>query len=391
MACSLHVTMAEIKPVDTRWKLPQQDRVADLYNSTVVQVGVAVLIGANFLTNIVEKEIDPKGVKHADVFEVFNFIYNVAFTIELVANMYGHWFCAFWISGWNVFDSIVVGIGLINMMKLPLPSAFSMLRMMRAFRVFRLFKRVHSLNRIIVAIAHAVPGVLNAFFILFIVMSIYAILAVEFYYKAGDDCKSAHPVVPGMLTPRGFCFGYEYFGTFSRSFYSFFQVLTGESWSEMVARPAIWFYHNEPIKVIGGGFFFVSYVLVTAFMLINVVVAVLLDKMSDPDVVAKATEGAANADPDADGCIEDVLNSKDESVSNGVASDPVEPDSKEGRVAALQQKVAKLVVERHQMTADLDEFRSEMRDIKAKLGILSKVLSAESSSGLMSAERSDEV
>merc|ERR550514_1709420 len=103
-------------------------------------------------------------------------------------------------------------------------------------------------------------------------MSIYAILAVEFYQHLGEDCKE----VGGdsrWITPRGYCAGGEYFGTFTKSLYSFFQVLTGESWSEAVARPAIWFYYDDPLRAVGSGLFFVSYVLITAFVLTNVVVA----------------------------------------------------------------------------------------------------------------------
>merc|ERR1711939_955432 len=103
----------------------------------------------------------------------------------------------------------------------------------------------------------------------------------------GDDCKQ----VGGderFKTARGYCAGNEYFGTFTKSLYSFFQVLTGESWSEAVARPAIWFYYDDPIRAVGSGFFFVTYVLITAFVLQNVVVAVLLDKMVDPEVAQAA-------------------------------------------------------------------------------------------------------
>merc|ERR1740130_1756697 len=151
-----------------------------------------MLIGTNFLTNIVEKEIDPHGDEHSEVFGYFELFYNICFTIELFVNMYAHWWKPFWKSSWNVFDVVVVTIGVVNTIKLPLPPAFAMLRMMRAFRVFRLFKRVHSLNKIIVAIAHAVPGVINA------------ILAVEFYFEIGHDCHE----VGGdkrFLTARGYC------------------------------------------------------------------------------------------------------------------------------------------------------------------------------------------
>lgn len=38
------------------------------------------------------------------------------------------------------------------------------------------------------------------------------------------------------VTARGQCFGTEYFGTFFRSWYSLFQVLTTESWAEAIGR-----------------------------------------------------------------------------------------------------------------------------------------------------------
>jgi len=173
-------------------RLAYQDQVGRFYNSVQVQVLVAVLITANFATNIVEKELDPAGQEHANVFKMVELCYNIAFTIELLVNLYAHWFWKFWSSKWNLFDVVVVTIGIINMMELPLPKAFSLLRMMRAFRVFRLFKRVKSLNKIIVAIVFAIPGVMNAFLILTIVMAIYAILAVEFFHDMAAGCQDSN-------------------------------------------------------------------------------------------------------------------------------------------------------------------------------------------------------
>jgi len=280
------VASLDSKPSMTEKKLAYQDEVGQFYNSTPVQVGVAFLIGANFLTNIVEKQIDPGGNRYNEIFAAFDLGYNVAFTLELGINIYAHWFCVFWKSSWNVFDAVVVTIGVVNMLKLPLPKPLKLLRMMRAFRVFRLFKRIKSLNKIIVAIVHAVPGVMNAFLILTIIMCIYAILGIEFFKDVGMDCKDvdvngtslAHH--PGYMSIRKFCFGEEYFGSFSRSIFTFFQVLTGESWSEMVARPAIWAFHDDWVRAAGAALYFVSFVLISCFILTNVVVAVLLDKMS---------------------------------------------------------------------------------------------------------------
>lgn len=72
---------------------------------------------------------------------------------ELLANAVGHWQSKaatkkWWLSGWNVFDAIVVTAGILTMC-VTLPDSVSLIRNLRAFRVFRLFKRIKSLNKII--------------------------------------------------------------------------------------------------------------------------------------------------------------------------------------------------------------------------------------------------
>ncbi|CAE7302361.1 SCN5A, partial [Symbiodinium pilosum] len=141
-----------------------------------VQLSVAALIAGNFIMNVVEKWIDPDGDTYPDIWVGFDIFFNVSFAVELLWNMYSFWLRRFWKSAWNVFDVIVVTIGLMNLVLSDLPGPLSLLRMMRAFRVFRLFKRVESLHKIMKSLSKAIPGVANAFLILLLVMSIYAIL-----------------------------------------------------------------------------------------------------------------------------------------------------------------------------------------------------------------------
>merc|ERR1711865_332255 len=173
---------------------------------------------------------------------------------------------------------------------------------------------------------HAIPGVSNAFLILGIVMSIYAILSVELWTHFAEDCYEPGGDVR-WRTPRGKCWGPEYFGTFSRSLYTFFQVLTGESWSEMVARPAVWYHYDTPVKAVGGALFFVSYVIITGFMLINVVVAVLLDKMS---------AGAEEPDPplESDGSVTGDGDAPKDGAANGVSADCSCPSTSNTQLSA---------------------------------------------------------
>jgi len=164
--------------------------------------------------------------------------------------------------------------------------------MLRVFRVFRLFGRVKSLRLIIIALEKAMPGVMNAFNIIVLTMALYATLAVEFFGGVHENCWET-PDIPGAVTWRGQCFGQEYYGKFSRAMYSLFQVMTGESWSEAVVRPILKYYEYDTAHLFGATFFFISYRLVVAGVLVNVVVAVLLDGMSTKD----ATE---EEDPDSD-------------------------------------------------------------------------------------------
>jgi len=221
---------------------------------------------------------------------------------------------------------------------------------------------VHSLNKIIVAIVHAVPGVINAFLILAIVMSIYAILAVEFYYEIGDDCHVETSSDARFESSRGHCLGQEYFGTFSKSFYSFFQVLTGESWSEAVARPTIWYFYDDPLRAVGSGFFFVSYVLVSSFVLTNVVVAVLLDKMVDPEVNAAASPDQAVTDGGEAG------DQKDGNGEEAIAKPT--PDDLKNCLNSMSEKVDELMKNSEKMSSELDTFKSDMSSMTEQVGSL---------------------
>jgi len=176
-----------------------------------------------------------------------------------------------------------------------------MLRMMRAFRVFRLFKRIKSLNAIVVSLIKAIPGVSNAFLIMLIVMCIFGVLGVEFFRTVGGSCGST--VSPVFQTGRDICFGEEYFGTFARSLYTLFQILTGDSWSEAVVRPIVMNVPMQSYENVGANFFFVLFVIIHMFLLINVVVAVLLDELAkanaEQEMQKKEQQLQVTADDDA--------------------------------------------------------------------------------------------
>jgi len=278
------------------WRYQAQAR--RFYTRTDVELFVAALIAGSFLANVVQLTIDPSREDSEHVFWVLELTFNIAFTIELALNMYAFWCYEFWHSAWNIFDFVVVGIGLLTTFHVASSGPLNLLRMMRAFRIFRLFKRVKSLKKIMKSLAQAVPGVVNAFVIILLVQSVYAMLAVEFWstYGEGGFFINENGAEVELVTNRGQDFGFEYFGNYPKAMYTLFQVMTGESWSEAIARPLL----HTPSSFVNfaTSLYFVSYQMLCATVLINVVIAVLLDKMVGGPSPEASPTSAAGTPPD---------------------------------------------------------------------------------------------
>merc|ERR1719410_1402513 len=127
-----------------------------------------------------------------------------------------------------------------------------------------------------------------------LVVCIYAVLAVDLFKGIYGDCQSSD--VPAAITPRGYCWGDEYYGNFFKSLYTLFQVLTGESWSEMAVRPFLLAATSDSFDIIIVSAFFVSFVCISGMVLLNVVVAVLLDGMNSVEEADGNTETSVQDD-----------------------------------------------------------------------------------------------
>jgi len=235
-----------------------------LYTSRASEVTFAALIMGNFVANAAEAQV-AAGDTADNIFNVFEIFFGAAFTFELVLNMIGHWWREFWRSAWNWFDALVVVVSILNVSGGGLPG-LGTLRILRAFRVVRLFKRAGSLKKIILAIGEALPGVMNAFAILMMVMCLYAILAVDLF-GAQEENK-------------------QMFGKFSTALFTMFQMMTTEGWAD-IAR--------DVMATSGDGYavFFVSFILIANILLANVVIAVLIEK-----VIAFQDDESDSGDPD---------------------------------------------------------------------------------------------
>ncbi|MDJ0640345.1 MAG: ion transporter [Paracoccaceae bacterium] len=168
------------------------------------------------------------------------------FTVELIAKLYARG-GAFFRSGWNIFDLLVVGISYV-----PDAGGLSVLRALRILRVLRLVSTMPRLRRVIEGFLSAVPGM----------ASVFGLMALIFYIAS---------VIASKLFGSSFP---NFFGDLGRSAYSLFQIMTLESWSMGIVRPVMEVYPYAWA-------FFVPFILITTFAVVNLVVGLIVNSMQE--------------------------------------------------------------------------------------------------------------
>ena len=168
------------------------------------------------------------------------------FTIEIALKLVAHG-GRFFRSGWNVFDFVIVGIALV-----PASEGLSVLRALRILRVLRVISVAPRLRRVVEGFVRAIPGMGSVFLLMTLVFYIGAVMATKLF---GDTFP-------------------QWFGTLGDSAYSLFQIMTLESWSMGIVRPVMEVYPYAWA-------FFVPFILVTTFAVVNLLVGLIVNSMQD--------------------------------------------------------------------------------------------------------------
>lgn len=159
---------------------------------------------------------------------------------------------SFFRSGWNWFDLIIVVAALIPTSILPLPTQVGrILRVFRATRALLLVSAFQPLRMIVESIFKSLPNIAWTMVLLSVISYIYGIVGFYLY---------------GQSFP-------EYFGNLPRTFFTLFQLTTMENWAD-VAREVM---SVDPWAAV----FFISYILLGAFIVVNVIIAIIVNAMEE--------------------------------------------------------------------------------------------------------------
>jgi len=204
----------------------------------LVIVFSALLIGAKTY------DIDPKYITllgYVDQAITYLFLFEI--TVRFVSE--GH-SLAFFKKGWNVFDSLIVGISLI-----PIEDSEMVLlaRLVRIFRVLRLISIIPELRILISALIKALPPMGYVLLLMFIMFYIYAAVGSLLF----DDINKV------------------LWGDITISMLTLFRVVTFEDWTDvmyetMEVYPLSWMYY-------------LSFIFLNAFVFLNMMIGIVIERM----------------------------------------------------------------------------------------------------------------
>jgi voltage-gated sodium channel len=177
------------------------------------------------------------------------------FVIEITARILVHRL-AFFRDPWSIFDFIVVAIALV-----PSTETFTVLRALRILRVLRLITVVPTLKRVVAGLIASLPGMGSIVLLIALIYYVFGVMANRMF---GDDNPNL-------------------FGTLGDALWTLFTVMTLEGWTNDVAKPVM---EKHPHAWV----FFVCFIVVTTFMVLNLFIGVVVNAMQAEAMKAEAAE-----------------------------------------------------------------------------------------------------
>ncbi|XP_057361459.1 sodium channel protein type 3 subunit alpha isoform X1 [Manis pentadactyla] len=260
-----------------------QGMVFDFVTRQAFDISIMILICLNMVTMMVETDDQSKYMTL--VLSRINLVFIILFTGESVLKLISLRYYYFTI-GWNIFDFVVVILSIVGMFLAELiekyfvsPTLFRVIRLARIGRILRLIKGAKGIRTLLFALMMSLPALFNIGLLLFLVMFIYAIFGMSnFAYvkrEAGIDDM----------------FNFE---TFGNSMICLFQITTSAGWDGLLA-PILnsappdcdpdTIHPGSSVKGDCGNpsvgiFFFVSYIIISFLVVVNMYIAVILENFS---------------------------------------------------------------------------------------------------------------
>ena len=206
---------------------------------------IAVIVASAVYAGVSSYDISPKYDAYLDLFD---YAITLFFVIEILIRMISERsFIKFFKDGWNIFDFLIVTISLI-----PINNVESVFvaRLLRIIRVLRIITVVPAFRHIIDSLVKSIPRVGFIALLMFIFMYVWGAIGTMFF---------------GTVDP-------ENWGNIGLALITLVQVATYDDWAAIMGNvievyPYAWI-------------FFVSFIIINAVILLNMVIGVIVDVMT---------------------------------------------------------------------------------------------------------------
>ncbi|XP_050718751.1 voltage-dependent T-type calcium channel subunit alpha-1G-like isoform X6 [Eriocheir sinensis] len=258
--------------------------IHNIVTSKYFDLAIAAVIGLNVVTMAMEFYKMPKELEYA--LQIFNYFFTAVFILESVMKMVALGCRRYFQDRWNQLDVFivilsVVGIVLEEMKSeiIPInPTIIRVMRVLRIARVLKLLKMAKGIRALLDTVMQALPQVGNLGLLFFLLFFIFAALGVELFGRL--ECDEEYP-----------CQGlgeHAHFKNFGMAFLTLFRVATGDNWNGIMKDTLRDKCDTHPDCVKNcclypfvAPIFFVVFVLMAQFVLVNVVVAVLMKHLEE--------------------------------------------------------------------------------------------------------------
>ncbi|NWW15039.1 SCN5A protein, partial [Falcunculus frontatus] len=258
-----------------------QNFLFNIVTSQVFDVVIMGLICLNMITMMVETY--EQSETKTNVLSKINILFVTIFTAECALKLLAlrqYYFS----NAWNIFDLVVVIMSLVALLLssigkafehfLP-PTLFRVIRLARIGRILRLIRGAKGIRTLLFALMMSLPALFNIGLLLFLVMFIYAIFGMANF---------AYVKMEGGIDDM---FNFQ---TFANSMLCLFQITTSAGWDGLLnpilntgppfCDPNIKGTVGECGKPAIGIIYFVSYIIISFLIVVNMYIAVILENFN---------------------------------------------------------------------------------------------------------------
>ncbi|XP_039379426.1 sodium channel protein type 5 subunit alpha-like isoform X6 [Mauremys reevesii] len=253
----------------------------DIVTNQAFDIIIMILICLNMITMMIET--DDQSSEKTDILHKINLLFVAIFTVECIMKLLAlrHYYFT---NGWNIFDLSVVIVSIVGTMLSDIvnvfenffsPTLFRVIRLARIGRILRLVRAAKGIRTLLFALMMSLPALFNIGLLLFLVMFIYAIIGMTYF--AYVKLESG---IDDMFN----------FQTFANSMLCLFQITTSAGWDGLLSpilntgppfcEPNIKYVVGECGKPAVGIIFFVSYIIISFLIVVNMYIAVILENFN---------------------------------------------------------------------------------------------------------------